>query len=274
METRDAKHEPRFTPNNVHLADEAAVPQRRRRQHGRRRARAGSGAARVADARWVGQTADRILAVLEQDRSTWQLWHVRAEAQRQARTIDLPVNQSNRLVDLLVSEVLEHRSVALKAPPDGIEEPDALRRADGSSVYTIVGADRYTSQRILDAEQRILTATGRHDGAAVGSAVELALLEMAANGTMLDAGQAASSARCAPPMPGRVGDAPAGAGKTTAMRALTGLDPRRRSVIGLRGAPPSWPNTPGSRPTPWPNSPGAFSTMTCRWAAYIDGRTR
>jgi hypothetical protein len=87
-------------------------------------------AARVADARWVSQTAHRIVAVLELSRSTWQLWHVRAEAQRQARAID----KSDRLVDLLVPEVLEHRSVALKAPPDGIEEPHALRRVDGSSV--------------------------------------------------------------------------------------------------------------------------------------------
>ena len=31
-----------------------------------------------------------------------------------------------------------------------------LRRVDGSSVYTIAGADLYTSQRILDAEQRLI----------------------------------------------------------------------------------------------------------------------
>src|SRR5215218_3990187 len=167
--------------------------------------------------------ADRIVAVMEQSRSTWQLWHVRAEAQRQVRTIDLPVDQSNRLVDLLVFEVLQHRSVALKAPPDGIEEPDALRRADGSSVYAIAGADRYTSHRILDAEQRILTAAGRHDGAAVNpSAVELALLEMAANGTALDAGQAALVRQmCTSGGRVELAIAPAGAGKTTAMRALT-----------------------------------------------------
>ena len=145
------------------------------------------------------------------------------KAQRQARTIDLPVDQSNRLVDLLVSEVLEYRSVALEAPPDGIEEPDALRRADGSSVYAIAGANRYTSQRILDAEQRILTTAGRHDGAAVdSSAVELALLETAANGTALDAGQAALVRQmCTSGARVELAIAPAGAGKTTAMHALT-----------------------------------------------------
>jgi hypothetical protein len=72
-----------------------------------------------------------------------------------------------------------------------------LRRVDGSSVYTSAGAALYTSQRILDAEQRLLTAAGRRDGSAVDQvAVDLALLEMAANGSPLDAGQA-SSGRCA-----------------------------------------------------------------------------
>ena len=222
LETRDTKHEPRSYAEQraTWLAEAAAV------LGGRDAVTAMVAAAlapaadaiHVVDARWVGQTADRIVAVLEQSRSTWQLWHVRAEAQRQARTIDLPVDQSNRLVDLLVSEVLEHRSVALKAPPDGIEEPDALRRADGWSVYTIAGADRYTSQRILDAEQRILTAARRHDGAAVdSSAVEL-VLEMAANGTALDAGQAALVRQmCASGARLELAIAPAGAGKTTAL---------------------------------------------------------
>ena len=59
----------------------------------------------------------------------------------------------------------ERRSVALAAPGDGIEEPQALRRVDGSSVYTVAGADLYTSQRILDAEARLLTAAGRRGGA-------------------------------------------------------------------------------------------------------------
>jgi hypothetical protein len=124
---------------------------------------------------------------------------------------------------LLVDEVLDRRSVALVAPADNIEEPDALRRTDGSSVYTVAGAALYTSTRILDAEQRLVAAAGRHDGSAVDdTAVDLALLEMAANGTALDAGQAflvrqmcTSGARL------ELAIAPAGAGKTTAMRALT-----------------------------------------------------
>src|SRR4029453_16287657 len=130
-------------------------------------------------------------AVMEESRASWQMWHVRAEAQRHVRAVDMAAEHAKTLVDLLVHEVLQHRSVALAAPPDGIEEPGALRRVDGSSFYTIAGADLYTSQRILDAEQRLVTAAGRFDGSVVEkSAVDLALLEMAANGTALDRGQA------------------------------------------------------------------------------------
>ena len=115
------------------------------------------------------------------------------------------------------------RSVALAAPADGIDEPQALRRVDGSSVYTVAGADLYTSQRILDAERRLVTAAGRRGGApSTQAAVDLALLEMAANGTALDAGQAALVRQmCTSGARLQLAIAPAGAGKTTAMRALT-----------------------------------------------------
>ena len=115
------------------------------------------------------------------------------------------------------------RSVPLAAPADNIEEPEALRRVDGSSVYTVAGAALYTSQRILDAEARLVAAAGRRGGASVEqAAVDLALLEMAANGTALDAGQASLVRQmCTSGARLQLAIAPAGAGKTTAMRALT-----------------------------------------------------
>ena len=96
-------------------------------------------------------------------------------------------------------------------------------RVDGSSVYTVAGADLYTPQRILDAEARLVAAAGRRGGASVDpTAVDLALLEMAANGTALDAGQASLVRQmCTSGARVQLAIAPAGAGKTTAMRALT-----------------------------------------------------
>jgi hypothetical protein len=108
------------------------------------------------------------------------------------------------------------------APADNVEEPVALRRVDGSSVYTVAGATLYTSQRILNAEARLLAAAGRRGGASLEqAAVDLALLEMAANGTALDAGQASLVRQmCTSGARLQLAIAPAGAGKTTAMRAL------------------------------------------------------
>src|SRR5687767_4337235 len=102
---------------------------------------------------------------MEASRSTWQMWHVRAEAQRQVRTIGVTAERASALVDLLVDEVLDRRSVALVAPGDNVEEPEVLRRVDGSSVYTVAGANLYTSQMILDVEARLVATAGRRGGA-------------------------------------------------------------------------------------------------------------
>ena len=129
----------------------------------------------------------------------------------------------DELVDGVVVEVLNTRSVSLALPDEAITEPAALRRRDGSSVYTVAGSDLFTSARILAAEQQLVTVAGRRDGrTAPAEIVEQALLEQVANRVTLDPGQAAlvrsmnmSGARL------QLAIAPAGAGKTTALRALT-----------------------------------------------------
>jgi AAA domain len=128
-----------------------------------------------------------------------------------------------------------------------------LRRSDGSSVYTVAGGELFTSARILDAERRLVATAGHTDGRSVDAvAVDLALLESAANGVALNTEQAAlvrsmatSGARL------QLAIAPAGSGKTTALRALTqawlegggevlGLAPSAAAAAQLRdhtGAP-------------------------------------
>ena len=228
LETRDAKHEPRsLTEQRSTWLNEAAAVLGGRGAVAAMVQTALTPAAEtatIADARWVAQTADHILAVMENSRSTWQMWHVRAEAQRQVRTVGCACS-SGRVPwwTCWSMRCSIAGRVALAAPADNIEEPEALRRVDGSSVYTVAGADLYTSQRILDAERRLVIAAGRRDGSAVDeSAVDLALLEMAANRTALDAGQASLVRQmCTSGARLQLAIAPAGAGKTTAMRALT-----------------------------------------------------
>jgi conjugative relaxase-like TrwC/TraI family protein len=240
LETRDAKHEPRTLgeQRRAWLAQAGQVlggPQAV--QHMAHTALHPDPVAEtLVNARWLKDAARRVLAAMEDHRSTWQTWHVRAEAQRQVRALELQAEQSERLVDLLIGDVLENLSVSLARPNDGITEPVALRRSDGASVYTVAGSELFTSTRILDAEQRLIDTAGRYDGSAISAAaVDAALLQATANGITLNAGQialvrqmATSGARL------QLAIATAGAGKTTAMQTLAAAwTEAGGTVIGL-----------------------------------------
>ena len=227
LETREAKHEPRtlaaqraaWHAQAVQvLGDDLAVQSMILRVLHPARA-----TGPVLDRAWFDQAASTILARVEQDRSTWQSWHVRSEALRLVRGTGVPPAHTDAVVNWLTNQVLIEHSIPLTPDGDGIEEPPELRRSDGASVYTVAGNRLYTSTRIIEAEQRLVRAAVRHDGRVVPeTGVDLALLETAANGVELNNGQAllvremaSSGARL------QLGIAPAGAGKTTAMQALS-----------------------------------------------------
>jgi len=251
QDTRQAKHAPRT------LAEQRAA--------WRRQAEAVLGGAQAVDAMvgsalhpsgtraplpnhdWYRDTAQQIIATVEGERAVWQYWHVHAEAKRQLRTTGLRPDQLEPAADWLTTTALERHAVAIEPRDMGIGEPDELRRADGSSVYSVAGAKLYTSRRIVEAEQRIVAAAGRSDGRRLPvEAVDLALLESVAYGPTLNAGQAVmvramatSGARV------QLGIAPAGSGKTTAMATLArawresggtvvGLSPAAAAAAQLR----------------------------------------
>ena len=253
LETRDPKHEPRTlaeqrTTWHTQAAETLGGPDAVRAMitHALNPSRTPSLA---VNADWVAATAERVLAAVEERRSTWQSWHVRAEAHRHVRAAEIETDKVDQLVELLVTEVLQTRSIALARPDDGISEPAALRRVDGSSVYTVAGSDLFTSARILAAEQRLVATAGRTNGRVLDTGtVELALLESAANGVSLDAGQTGLvRAMCTSGARLQLAIAPAGAGKTTAMRTLVqawsdsggqvvGLAPSAAAAAQLRDA--------------------------------------
>jgi DNA primase catalytic core len=226
LETREAKHEPRSLAEQRTVWNSEAVEVlgsgRRLEQMIARALNPTVQAAPVADSAWFAQTTDQIVATMEGGRATWQYWHVYAEAQRRVRAENVPTHQVDTVVDLLVSEVLDAHSVRITQPSDGIVEPADLRRVDGSSAYTVGGVHLFTSAKVLAAEHRLIEAAGRRDGSVVEeSCVGVALLESEANGATLNAGQATlvrematSGARL------QLAIAPAGSGKTTAMRGL------------------------------------------------------
>jgi hypothetical protein len=189
LETRQAKHEHRslaeqratwraeadavLGPNGVASMLTTTLTARRRQRPTR------------VNRAWVRTQAAQIIKTMEASRSTWQEWHVRAEALRVVRTANVPRRRVDDIVARLTHAALTRSSVALQAPVEpGISEPAGLRRTDGDSVSTIAGATWHTSTRILTAEHRLVEAAGRFDGhRAPSPAVDVALLEAAANRT-------------------------------------------------------------------------------------------
>jgi conjugative relaxase-like TrwC/TraI family protein len=167
------------------------------------------------------QQARHVIDRVQEDRATWQRWHVVAEAQRVARGMNLPVASLETTVAEIVRLALEECSIPLTRA-DVSAEPFELHRRDGESVYQVAGSQLYTSRAVLDAEQTVLRAAEMFDRHRVAAhSIEMALLESTANGLALNDGQArfvrelgGSGARC------QLGLAPAGTGKTTALRVL------------------------------------------------------
>ena len=223
LETRDAKHEPRSEAEQRAVWHDEAV------------ALLGSGEAvermltdalRQGEARLdrdvtLSDVARTVVTEVAARRATWTVWHVHAEAQRQARRLSIPADELEDAVSRLVELVLTEESVRLDRP-DPVKEPAALRRPDGESVYDVHGAAVYTSQRILHAEQRILTAATRRDGRRISDVrVGIAVAEAAANGTPLNEAQSALVRSLATSgWRVQLALAPAGTGKTTTMRVL------------------------------------------------------
>lgn len=239
LETREAKHEPRsLEEQRTAWATEAAETLGGTEQVAAMVDRVLSPSTRPAervDAAWIDRAGQRVVDQVQQRRATWQSWHLAAEAERQVRRADVSAEQRATVVQLVVDAALG-RSTSLGGDRDPISDPSMLRRRDGSSVYTVHRAELYTSAAILAAEQRIVAA-GDVDGgmALTPDVVNVALLESAANGIELNAGQAAlvrgmatSGARV------QLGIAAAGTGKTTAMSVLTrAWEDAGGNVIGL-----------------------------------------
>ncbi|WP_433600382.1 MobF family relaxase [Nocardia sp. CA-135953] len=199
--------------------------------HPRRRARP------IIDADWISRAADQVIATVSDERATWQMTHVRSEAERIVRG-QIPPSRWSEITDVIVAAALgPRRSVAIREP-DRFRAPAPLRRLDGSSAYTMADSRLYTSARILAAEARLIDMARRTGARTVSeTTVSTALLEYAANNPdrPLKAGQiglvrgaATSEQRFL------LGIAPAGSGKTTAMQILArAWTAENGTVIGL-----------------------------------------
>ncbi len=206
----------------------------------------------------VPTLADKVLAALTASRATWNVHHVRAEAHRQSRRFDV-ANRDHLIEAIVASATNPARSIQI-ATPRTLPEPDALRRADGESVFVEHGSALYTTTDILDAEERIAAAARVRTAHRVDpTTIQEAIERSKRGGHDLNDGQTALvRAFCSSGRLVQLGLAAAGTGKTTAMRAV--VDAWRetgRSMVALApsaAAADVLRDELGILPTPWPRS--------------------
>jgi conjugative relaxase-like TrwC/TraI family protein len=183
------------------------------------------------------QILDTAVARLEANSATWRRGNlVRAVAEAippQARL----AGETAALVDQLVARVERSGRLVAIAAPEPIEVPVELQRRDGTSIYRPAAGIRYTTPAVLAAEARIVaTARELDPGLSIPSGVVDSVLatgprpqrsygpdQTAAVRTLMASGRRLELL---------IG--PAGAGKTTTMRAVVkAWETTGRRVVGL-----------------------------------------
>lgn len=185
----------------------------------------------------VEQLASVVVEQVAERRSTWRRWNLHAEAVRQTMPYRFASATDRDAVVGLIVDAAEAESLRL-TPPELASSPSAFQRPDGSSVFRPKASTAYSSDAVLTAEDRLREAAGRRNA----PTVDLDLITRAAHPhgpakRALGADQQDAIGKIA--VSGRVLDVlvgPAGAGKTTTMRALRRAWEARygkASVVGL-----------------------------------------
>ena len=227
LETRDAKHSPRSEAEQrrqwrAEAAETLGSDRTVTQLVGSLTARRPAHATAVSPVT-MQQIIEATKQAVERHRSTWQVWHVRSEAERQARHQAPAGANVDALVDYVTAAVLNPTHSVPLGKADPVQVPDMLRRRDGASVYEVAGSALFTSATVLADEAYLVEAAARRGGrTATDADVDIALLESVANGITLNTAQAhlvRTMATCGARV--QLAIAPAGSGKTTAMSALT-----------------------------------------------------
>ncbi len=179
----------------------------------------------------ISRLADQVVATVSAERGTWRERHLRSETERQLRGL-LTRDQWQQVTDAVVTAALDPSRSLARGDPDIDAEPflrqvpTAFRRRDGTSIHTIAGAQSYTSPRRLAVATRLVELSNQTGARtiperSVAAAIHAYDTDPCNSGRQLNPGQVAVVTAFAT-SPSRIAtaNAPAGTGKTTAMRVL------------------------------------------------------
>lgn len=184
----------------------------------------------------VADLATTVVVAVADRRATWSRWNLHAETMRQMMGWQFATTEDRTAVLGRVLSSAEAGSLRL-TPAYDRAVPDWYRAEDGTNRFQTPDRIQYTSHAILDAEHRLTSLARRRDAPVVPGRLIAHHVDRPVLGVRLSADQAAAVrqiAGSALTLDLLVG--PAGAGKTTTLRALrrTWMTAHGRdSVIGL-----------------------------------------
>lgn len=165
----------------------------------------------------VAELAAATLASVSDHYSHFNKWNILAEAHRQSAHVRIQGGTRDQLVSEIADRVIADRDTIMLHTPALVDEPSTLCRSSGESVFVEHNSQRYTTERTLREEQALAAWGNRRDGVRLSeTTVNRALAQTGLNPGQQRAvsGFAESGRRV------QLLYAPAGTGKTTAMRVF------------------------------------------------------
>lgn len=178
----------------------------------------------------IEEAVATVVGIVSGKRATFKHWNLWAEAERQTMGWRLATAADRELVVGRIVEVAEHRTVVL-TPPERAVTPAEMQRDDGTSRLRPRHHLVYTVRSTLDAEDRLVARSQDRTAPVVRERTVASATARPDRRRALAAEQATAVEQIA--TSGRQVDVlvgPAGAGKTTTMRAL------RRAWVAEHGA--------------------------------------
>lgn len=187
----------------------------------------------------INELGSRVVDDVSTNRSTWRHWNLWAAASKHTMGWRFRTAQEREVVVAMIVEAAEAHSVAL-TPPELALSPIDFRRVDGTSVFRPRHSTVYSSTEVMAAEDRLLARAEDRSAARITDRTFEDAVQRAVNGGRLGPDQVTAIAHVA--ASGRRLDllaGPAGAGKTTAMRALRSAWLAQYGRAGVVGLAPS-----------------------------------
>lgn len=175
-----------------------------------------------------------VVATVSVKRAVWTHWNLMAEAAKQTMDLRFATTEDREAVVGLIVDAAQARSVVL-TPPELALTPDRFQREDGTSRFRPRHGEKYSSIGVLEAEARLLARAEMVTAPTVSVGVSG---RACGNGkvSLTDQQRRAVESICRSRRQVDLLVGPAGAGKTTTMRALRASwisERGRGSVVGL-----------------------------------------